>query len=74
MKPLEDFFSDALVLDLNDQIVEKTIILRRETKIKIPDALIESTALIYDLSLITRNTSDFKSIKGLQLIDPYTLQ
>ncbi len=42
-------------------------------KIKLPDAIIAATALVYDLFLISRNTGDFKNINYLKLIDPYNL-
>jgi predicted nucleic acid-binding protein len=40
---------------------------------KLPDAIVAATALVYDLILVTRNTSDFKSIEGLEVIDPFSL-
>ena len=73
LKLLEYFFTDVLVLEMNNQIIEQTILLRRNTKMKTPDAIIAATALVYDLTLITRNTSDFKNIQGLNIIDPYTI-
>jgi len=73
LKLLEYFFTDVLVLEMNNQIIEQTILLRRNTKMKTPDAIIAATALVYDLTLITRNTSDFKNIQGLHIIDPYTV-
>jgi predicted nucleic acid-binding protein len=73
LKLLEYFFTDVLVLEMNNQIIEQTIVLKRNTKMKTPDAIIAATALVYDLVLITRNTSDFKNITGLQIIDPYTV-
>ena len=32
-----------------------------------------ATALVYKLTLITRNVNDFKKINGLKIIDPYNL-
>lgn len=56
---------------LYDDIVNKTISIRKSNKIKLPDAIIAATALVYDLTLISRNTSDFKNIAGLQSIHPH---
>ncbi|MBK8704770.1 MAG: PIN domain-containing protein [Saprospiraceae bacterium] len=51
------------VLSLTDDVVQK---LRKQYKIKLPDAIIAATALVYDLTLVTRNISDFqKSEPGL---------
>ena len=40
--------------------------------IKLPDAIIAATALVYDLTLISRNVSDFKNIEGLKVLNPFT--
>ncbi|MEM0992932.1 MAG: type II toxin-antitoxin system VapC family toxin [Bacteroidota bacterium] len=71
---LSDFFEDALVLALSDEIAQATIELRKNYKIKLPDALIAATALIYNLSVISRNTSDFAKINGLNCVNPHKLQ
>lgn len=64
---LKEFFEKALILDLSEEIVDQTIGLRRHHKIKLPDAIIAATALTHDLTLITRNTRDFKGIPGLRI-------
>ncbi len=70
---LVNFMDDATVLDLTNGIVDLTIGLRKQNKIRLPDAIIAATALTHGLSLITRNTDDFKNILGLQLVDPHSL-
>ena len=40
--------------------------IRRETGIRLPDALIAATALENQLSLATRNTRDFEPVRGLR--------
>ena len=35
------------------------------------DALVAGTALAHDLTLVTRNTSDFDWISDLSLLDPF---
>ncbi len=66
---LEEFISTCIILPLTDPVVEKTIDLRKTHKIKLPDAIIAATAIIYDLSIVTRNTSDFIKIKNLDLVN-----
>ena len=61
------------MIGLEQPIKEKTAELRKMYKIKLPDAIIAATALVYDLTLITRNTNDFRHIEFLQMIDPYTI-
>jgi predicted nucleic acid-binding protein len=53
--------------------VNKTIAIRKSKTIKLPDAIIAATALTYSLILVTSNTSDFKNIQGLNVIDPRSL-
>lgn len=62
---LVDFFNDAIVLGLAEDVVNTTIAIRKKHKIKLPDAIIAATALVYNLVLITRNINDFKNIAGL---------
>lgn len=59
---------------LTDDIADETINLRRDNKIKLPDAIIYATALVEGLSLVTNNISDFKSLnRNVKLIDPFTI-
>lgn len=66
------FLSGLQELELTSDIAEQTIQLRKNYKIKLPDAAIAATALIHQLTLITRNTSDFIRIAGLNIINPLT--
>jgi len=70
-KVLEDFIRESSVFDLNDLVVENTISICKSHRIKLPDAIIAATALVYNLILITRNISDFKNINGLELVNPW---
>lgn len=70
---LMDFIQIATIYQLDNAIVEQTIILRQQHKIKTPDAIIAATALIHGFTLIIRNLFDFKNIPELNVIDPYTL-
>ena len=70
---IETFINGSSVLDLSNDIVSKTIAIRKTKRIKLPDAIIAATALVYSLTLISRNTFDFKNIDDLQIIDPHSL-
>jgi toxin FitB len=61
----------ATIYQLTQSIIQQTIQLRQIHKIKTPDAIIAATAVIHNLMLITRNTSDFKQIPGLVLVNPF---
>lgn len=73
LQPLYEFMEIANILPINEAVIEKTIAIRQTKKIALGDAIIAATALVYDLIVISRNTSDFKNIDGLQVIDPYKI-
>lgn len=50
-------------------VAERAGRIRRETGIRLPDALIAATAIEDKLSLFTRNRSDFEHVPGLRLRD-----
>lgn len=68
---LDKVFSWVEVLPVNDAVAAAAILLRRIRKMKLGDALIAATALLYDLPLVTRNEGDFKHVSGLRLINPF---
>lgn len=70
---LGKFIGLATIIFVEHTVADKAIELRKAYKIKLPDAIIAATALIFNLSILTRNTSDFKNIETLTCIDPYTL-
>lgn len=43
-------------------LIDTCIALRKTHHIKLPDAIIAATALVHDLTLISRNISDFKRV------------
>ena len=67
----KEFISFAHVILLTDDIADLTIELRRQKKIKLPDAVIAATVPRYDLTLVTRNVEDFKDIDGLRIYNPF---
>ena len=68
---LHGFIGDALVIELEQPIKHQTADIRKAHKIKLPDAIITATALVYDLTLLSRNVADFENIPGLRLINPW---
>lgn len=61
----------AFVFPINEDVVKKTIDIKRKHKIKLPDAVIAATAITYNLILVTRNTKDFDKIENLKLVNPH---
>lgn len=66
----EAFFQAAEVLAVNDAVIGRAVALRQARKLKLGDALIAATALVFGHDLYTHNTKDFTGIPGLTVIDP----
>lgn len=60
------------LVELSPETAEVAIILRRERRIKLLDAMILASAMVGGWLLITRNTKDFQEQDGLVRI-PYRL-
>ncbi len=69
----ETFINAAVIFNLDDAVITQTIELRKQYRIKLPDAIIAATAIVYNLILITRNTGDFSKLSLLNYIDPSLL-
>ncbi len=69
----EKFISKSAILPLDDEIVEKTIELRRLYKVKLPDAIIAATAIVFDFTLYSRNDKDFTQIPELKYVNPFNI-
>lgn len=67
------FIDCAKVLMLDDDIVETTIQLRRQFRIKLPDAIVAATCLVHGLTLVTRNIEDFKPLSDITVYNPFLL-
>ncbi|MBX2896285.1 MAG: type II toxin-antitoxin system VapC family toxin [Cyclobacteriaceae bacterium] len=70
---VKDLVSTSLVVGLTDEIVNQTIQIRKQYKIKLPYSVIAATALTLDLILLSRNTVDFSKIKALNHLNPHKL-
>ena len=58
------------ILFINQEIAENVINIRKQYRIKLPDAIIAATANSDDLCLITRNIKDFKNI-DVRILNPF---
>ena len=71
LQTAEQLLIGSTLLPLSDAIVDKTIVLRQKHKLKTPDAIIAATALLHNMTLISRNDKDFERIKGLKYSNPF---
>ena len=67
----KEFISFSKVIYLTKKIADRSIEIRREYKIKLPDAVIAATASSKNLTLVTRNDDDFKDIQYLEIYNPF---
>lgn len=68
----ESFLDYLILIELNEGIVDETIQIRRQFKIKTPDAIIAATSKVNNLTIVTRNTKDFIKIPQIKLYNPWT--
>jgi predicted nucleic acid-binding protein len=68
---LEAFFAEARVLPLSQPVLDEAVRLRQAKKIKLGDSLVAGTALLHDLTLVTRNVDDFIGIEGMRVLNPF---
>lgn len=70
IKAMQQFLRDNFTwLDASCEIMLKSATLRRQKKIKLPDAIIGATAIHHQCSLVSRNERDFKHL-AIDLINP----
>jgi len=65
----EAFFAAAPILPLSKEVLDQAVKLRQLRKMTLGDALVAATALVHDLTLVTRNTKDFAWIPNLPLLN-----
>jgi hypothetical protein len=64
---------NATVLWANEEIATEAIRIRRDHRLKLPDALIAATAIVHDLELISGNFHDFERVAGLKFRNLFAL-
>ena len=70
---LERFVAFSVVHNVSKDLIDATIDIRKIYKIKLPDAIIAATALVYGMTLISRNSKDFIGIEGLEFLNPHNI-
>jgi toxin FitB len=68
----QEFLRHAAIIPVDNELADLAIELRRNSNIKLADALIAATALLNDLVLVTGNEDDFKEIGELEIYNPLT--
>ena len=55
---------------IDQDIADKVIKIRKQNRIRLPDAIIAATAAVDNLCLVTRNIEDFKNI-NITILNPF---
>lgn len=69
---VRSFLKEFRLIEVIYPVMELTVGIRRKKKIKLPDAIIASSAIHNDLTLVTRNIKDFKGIE-VKILDPFSI-
>lgn len=67
------FFDAVELINISDEIIQKSVELRQAKNIKLGDTIIAATALIHKKTLVTRNVDDFKGIEELNIFNPISI-
>ncbi|MBD2627832.1 type II toxin-antitoxin system VapC family toxin [Anabaena variabilis FACHB-164] len=67
----EEFFNASQILPVSQAVIEQGVRLKQIKKMSLGDAIIAGTALVYDLTVVTRNIDDFRWITELNLLNPF---
>ena len=69
------YFSEVFkllkVLPVEHQVIDQAVSLRQQRKITLGDSVIAATALLNNLTLVTRNVDDFSHIPNLNIENPF---
>ena len=68
---IENLLSVLFRIPIDDLVVQKVIELRQSHRMKLPDAIIAATALLYDCILVTSYVTDFSGLPGLTVLNPF---
>ncbi len=64
------FTNSCTIHELTNVVVDTASRLRQRKNVKVPDAIIATTAISHNLIVLTRNTGDFKGIAALKRQKP----
>lgn len=64
------FIENSSIYYVDDQVIKETIRIRKLYNIKIPDAIIATTAIVNKLILVSDNDKDFLRIPEIKYFNP----
>ena len=72
---IQKFLQNSTITYIDDVIIDQAIVIRRSTKVKLPDAIIAATAMVKNLILVSDNDKDFYKVipLGLDYFNPKSM-
>jgi predicted nucleic acid-binding protein len=70
---IRTFIADSVIFNITPGVIANCVNIRRNKKIKTPDAIIAATAVVHGHTLVTNNEKDFGSIQELKIVNPYKI-
>lgn len=67
------FVDQGVEFGLTEPVILQTIAIRKQVKIKLPDAVSAAAAIVYDLTLLSDNDKDFLRVPRLRYLNPAQL-
>jgi predicted nucleic acid-binding protein len=67
IKQYQDLLNDCFIIEMDFKIKQKCIGLRKKYKLKIPDAIIAASGIVYNIPILTSD-QEFQKIKEIDLI------
>jgi predicted nucleic acid-binding protein len=66
------FLSRFTIVDIDGAVAERAVTVRRGGRIRLPDAIVQASAEVHSMLLVTRNTRDFDAASPSVRV-PYSL-
>lgn len=70
VQKLEQLFASCYQYDVSDEVIKQAIALRQQRKMSLGDAIIATTAIHHQLTLVTANKRDLDWIADLHIYNP----
>lgn len=64
---INQFLGECTIININKQIKERTIQIKQNQKVKLPDSIIAATSQYLDIPLFTSD-NDFKNVEGISIV------
>ena len=64
---IKNFLADFIIVQIDDEIRDQTIEIKKSTHLKLPDSIIAATAIVLDIPFVTSD-KQFRTVMNLNLL------